>query len=258
MKKSKRNLILLVSVVLMLFSCIFASMIQTNFGKVQVKEINWVTHNGDTMNAWLFIPENATAETPAPAVVVSHGMFNNKSMQDLNFVELARRGFVVLAQDMPSHGDSDDVNGFAPTFMGLYESVKELAEMPFVDSTRIGITGHSLGGMSSNTAVTIDNMYPTQLVKAVLLNCADGEYVDGDGNFTNIYGSRHMGIVAAQYDEWFFDDTDANGNPTLPREFINNKNAQSICTSVRIPPARNCARPTPSTTRPSMARMPFA
>ena len=228
MKKSKRNLILLVSVVLMLFSCIFASMIQTNFGKVQVKEINWVTHNGYTMNAWLFIPENATAETPAPAVVVSHGMFNNKSMQDLNFVELARRGFVVLAQDMPSHGDSDDVNGFAPTFMGLYESVKELAEMPFVDSTRIGITGHSLGGMSSNTAVTIDNMYPTQLVKAVLLNCADGEYVDGDGNFTNIYGSRHMGIVAAQYDEWFFDDTDANGNPTLPREFINNKNAQSI------------------------------
>ena len=89
MKKSKRNLILLVSVVLMLFSCIFASMIQTNFGKVQVKEINWVTHNGYTMNAWLFIPENATAETPAPAVVVSHGMFNNKSMQDLNFVELA-------------------------------------------------------------------------------------------------------------------------------------------------------------------------
>ena len=228
MAKTKRNIILVASIVLMLISCIFASMIQTNFGKVEVKEINWVTHNGYTMNAWLFIPENATAETPAPAVVTSHGMFNNKSMQDLNFVELARRGFVVLAQDMPSHGDSDDVDGFAATFMGLYESVKELAEMPFVDSTRIGITGHSLGGMSSNTAVTLDNAYGANLVRAVLLNCADGEYVDGEGNFTNIYGDRHMGIVAAQYDEWFFDDTDANGNPTLPREFINNKNAQSI------------------------------
>lgn len=228
MAKSKRNLVLFISVVLMLVSCIFSSMIQNNFGKVEVKEINWITDNGYSMNAWLFIPENATAETPAPAVVCSHGMFNNKSMQDLNFVELARRGFVVLAQDMPSHGDSDDVNGFVGTLTGLYESVKELAGMPFVDATRIGITGHSLGGMSSNTAVDLDNAYGANLVKAVLLNCADGTYTDGDGNFVNVYGDRHMGIVAAQYDEWFFDDTDANGNPTLPKDFIYNKNAQSI------------------------------
>ena len=51
MAKTKRNIILVASVVLMLISCIFASMIQTNFGKVEVKEINWVTHNGYTMNA---------------------------------------------------------------------------------------------------------------------------------------------------------------------------------------------------------------
>jgi len=228
MAKTKRNRFLIISIVLMLVCCIFTSMIQTNFGKVEVKEINWITDNGYAMNAWLFIPENATAETPAPAVVTSHGMFNNKGMQDLNFVELARRGFVVLAQDMPSHGDSDDVDGFVGTLTGLYESVKELAGMPFVDSTRIGITGHSLGGMSSNTAVSLDNAYGANLVRAVLLNSADGEYVDGDGNFTNIYGDRHMGIVAGQYDEWFFDDTDANGNPTLPKDFIYNKNAQSI------------------------------
>ena len=247
MAKTKRNIILVASVVLMLISCIFASMIQTNFGKVEVKEINWVTHNGYTMNAWLFIPENATAETPAPAVVTSHGMFNNKSMQDLNFVELARRGFVVLAQDMPSHGDSDDVDGFAATLMGLYESVKELAEMPFVDSTRIGITGHSLGGMSSNTAVTLDNAYGANLVRAVLLNCADGEYVDGEGNFTNIYGDRHMGIVAAQYDEWFFDDTMPTATPPFPESSSTTRTLSPSCTSAKIPPARSCALPTPST-----------
>ena len=173
-KHSKRNIVLAVSLVLMLVSCIFTSAIQTNFGSVSVKEINWVTDNGYTMNAWLFVPDSATAENPAPAVVTSHGMFNNKGMQDLNFVELSRRGFVVLAQDMPSHGDSEDVDGFVGTLTGLYESVKELAEMPFVDSTRIGITGHSLGGMSSNMAVTLDNMAETPLVEAVLLNSADG------------------------------------------------------------------------------------
>ena len=226
-KTKKRNIILMISIVLMLVSCIFTSMIQTNFGNVTVKEINWVTDNGYTMNAWLFIPDSATAETPAPAVVTSHGMFNNKGMQDLNFVELARRGFVVLAQDMPSHGDSEDVGDIVSTIMGLYESVKELAGMSFVDATRIGITGHSLGGMSCNTAVQLDNFAPTPLIAAVLLNSADGTYTS-DGQFVNVYGSRDMGIVAGQYDEWFFDDTDANGNPTLPKDFIYNKNAQSI------------------------------
>ncbi len=227
-KNKKLHVILAISLVLMLVSCIFTSMIQTNFGKVEVKEINWVTDNGYTMNAWVFIPKAATAENPAPAVVTSHGMFNNKSMQDLNFVELARRGFVVLAQDMPSHGDSGDTDGFGGTTMGMYESVKVLAKMPFVDSTRIGITGHSLGGMSCNVSITLDNYAPSPLIAAVLLNCADGTYTDNEGNFTNVYGARDMGIVAAQYDEWFFDDTDANGNPTLPKDFIYNKNAQSI------------------------------
>ena len=37
-----------------------------------------------------------------------------------------------------------------------------------------------------------------------------------------------MGIVAGQYDEWFFGDTDADGNPTLPKDFVANKNAQSF------------------------------
>lgn len=228
-KNKKLTVILAISLVLMLVSCIFTSMIQTNFGKVEVKEINWVTENGYTMNAWVFIPENATKDTPAPAVVTSHGMFNNKGMQDLNFVELARRGFVVLAQDMPSHGDSGDTDeNYMGTFFGLYESVKVLAKMPFVDSTRIGITGHSLGGMSCNySTIYKDNYAPTPLIAAILLNCADAEYT-ADGQFANLYGARDFGIVAAQYDEWFFDDTDANGNPTLPKDFIYNKNAQSI------------------------------
>lgn len=34
--------------------------------------------------------------------------------------------------------------------------------------------------------------------------------------------------MAGQYDEWFFSDVDANGNPTLPKDFVANKNAQSF------------------------------
>lgn len=226
-KTKKASAVLCISLVLMLLSSIATMAIQTNFGKVEVKEINWETQNGHSMNGWLFVPDAATAENPAPAIVVSHGMYNNKSMQDLNFVELARRGYIVLAQDMPNHGDSENVADLGSVLMGLYESVKVLGAMSNVDAERIGVTGHSLGGMSCNMAVNLDNMAEKPLIAAVLLNSADATY-GGDAGFANIYGSRDVGIVAGQYDEWFFSDVDASGNATLPKDFLANKNAQSF------------------------------
>ena len=219
---------LCIALILMLVSMIGASLVQTNFGTVTVKELRWENTMGYQQSGLLFVPDGVSAENPAPAIVVSHGMYNNREMQDLNFVELSRRGFVVLAQDMPTHGNSENVDNLGTVLMGLYESVKVLNSLPYVDSTRIGITGHSLGGMSSNMAVTLDNYSPTPLVAAVLLNCADAEYVDGEGAFANIYGARDVGIVAAQYDEFFMTGVDADGNPTLPKDYIISTNAQSF------------------------------
>lgn len=219
---------LCIALILMLVSMIGASLVQTNFGTVTVKDLRWENTMGYQQSGLLFVPDGVSAENPAPAIVVSHGMYNNREMQDLNFVELSRRGFVVLAQDMPTHGNSENVDNLGTVLMGLYESVKVLNSLPYVDSTRIGITGHSLGGMSSNMAVTLDNYSPTPLVAAVLLNCADAEYVDGEGAFANIYGARDVGIVAAQYDEFFMTGVDADGNPTLPKDYIISTNAQSF------------------------------
>lgn len=226
--KKKWCRVLCVSLVLMLLSSIVTMFIQTGGGKITMKELHWETDSGYAMSGWLFIPENATAESPAPAVVASHGMYNNKGMQDLNFVELARRGYVVLAQDMPSHGDSDDVAHVGLVVSGLYQSVKLLAALPYVDAAQIGITGHSMGGMSCNAAIGMDNMAETQLISAVLLNCADATYVGEDNNYTNVYGSRDVGIVAAQYDEFFMQDVDENGNTTLPKDYVKYAKAQSF------------------------------
>ena len=230
MEKVKKNAKrwLCIAMVLMLVGMIGASMVQTSGGKVTVKDLRWENTMGFQQSGLLFVPDGVSAENPVPAIVVSHGMFNNREMQDLNFVELSRRGYVVLAQDMPSHGNSENVDNIGSILMGLYESVKVLNSLPYVDSSRIGITGHSLGGMSSNMAITLDNFAPTPLVAAVLLNCADATYVDGEGNFYNDYGTRDVGIVAAQYDEFFMTDVDANGNMTLPKDFVVNKNAQSF------------------------------
>jgi hypothetical protein len=83
--------------------------------------------------------------------------------------------------------------------------------------------------MSSNTAVAEDNAAPVQLISAVLLNCADATYADATTNaYINVYGSRNVGIVAAQYDEFFMRQTDANGKQTAPRDYLKNSNAQSF------------------------------
>ena len=218
-----------IAIGLMLISMIVVSIVQTSGGKVTVRDLTWETTSGYQMNGLLFIPQGASAKQPLPAIVVSHGMYNNREMQDANYVELSRRGFVVLSMNMFSHGSSENVDNIGTLMTGMYEAVKMLSSINFVDSTRIGITGHSLGGMSSNVAINLDNAAPQRLIAAVLLNCADATYIDKDSKaYVDIYGSRKAGIVAAQYDEFFMRDTDSSGNPTWPPEYLKNKNAQSF------------------------------
>ena len=95
------------ALLLCLISAAGAAWIQTGGGEVAVSDLRWETPSGHMMSALLFRPVSATAESPAPAIVVSHGWFNNREMQDLNFVELSRRGYVTLSIDMYGHGNSE-------------------------------------------------------------------------------------------------------------------------------------------------------
>jgi pimeloyl-ACP methyl ester carboxylesterase len=251
MEKSKKRakILLCISIALMLVSMIVASSIQTDGGKVTMKELFVETDDGFGQSSYLFIPSTATPDNPAPAIVTSHGLFNNKEMQDANFVELARRGFVVLAIDQANHGDSDlaGTNGIAtPYNNGVYEGAVILSRLPYVDKDRIGITGHSMGGMSCNVAVAADVAKGTNLISAVLLNSADATYTDGPppapgapatGNFTNVYGSRSVGIISGVYDEFFFGSADANGIPQAAPYYMESANAQSFMNFGKDPAA---------------------
>ena len=231
--KKRAKIWLCIAIALMLLSGIVVSVIQTDGGKVDISELYFETDEGYTMCANLYVPENATAETPAPAIVASHGAYNNKEMQDANCVELARRGYVVLAIDQPSHGNTD----VFPGSNGVYQGVLALSRMPYVDTTRIGVTGHSMGGMSCNNAVVQDNENGTNLIHAVVLNSADATYVDTTDtslsdeqstDYANIYGSRDVAIIACVYDEFFHKTTDENGNTLSAPYFMEGDNAQSF------------------------------
>lgn len=196
---------LCISIALMFISMIGASVVQTNFGGVTIKQLSIETDAGFMMDADLYIPSNATTETPAPGIVTSHGNYNNKEMQDANFVELARRGFVVLAIDQPNHGNSEWIasNDNTEVAIGIYQGAIILSRLPYVDADKIGVTGHSMGGNSCNYAIQAETENGTHYIASVLLNCADAFYTDDDGNFFNIYGDRDVGILSAVYDEFF-------------------------------------------------------
>ena len=87
--KKRAKIWLCIGLVLMLLSGIVVSLIQTGGGSIEMKELKLETDAGYSMSAYLFIPENATEDTPAPAIVTSHGYLNNKqTMLSLHGVDL--------------------------------------------------------------------------------------------------------------------------------------------------------------------------
>jgi pimeloyl-ACP methyl ester carboxylesterase len=230
---------LVISIVVMLVSSIGAAIVQTSGGAVTIKNMSWETASGKTMSALLLIPNGASVKDKRPAIVLAHGWWNNKEMQDSNYVELARRGYVVLSIDMYGHESSSDmqVGHEMDAATGMYDAVKEIASLPYVDTSKIGISGHSNGCRASNWAVPLDDAAATPLIKSLYLVDCDPVTTDAKGNFVNYYGNRDVGLQADQYDEFFFRTYDKTGKElTPPRDFINTDNAQSFLHFGSAPP----------------------
>jgi len=110
----------------------------------------------------------------------------------------------------------------------MTDAVELIATLPYVDTTRIAVTGHSNGARAANLAVDDDNNKEVQLISAVLLIGNDATYKNKDGEYYNKYGNRDVAIVAAQYDEFFFRVKNDQGIRSAPRDFINQPTAQSF------------------------------
>lgn len=233
---------LAIALVLCLIGMIGASAVQTGGGKIEIKDLRWETPSGHLMSALLFIPKNATKDSPAPGIVTSHGWYNTREMQDLNNIEFARRGYVVISIDMFGHGNSDAVTPeeWQNRGTGMYDAVELLGNLPYVNNSEIGVTGHSNGARAANWSILEDNKKDTPLIASVLLVANDAMYTNDPGEplywsvrnaeqeYSNVYGSRDVGIIAAQYDEFFFRSFAADGSVTAPRDYIKTDYAQSF------------------------------
>ena len=105
---------------------------------------------------------------PFPVIVLNHGFFSRSAYQsgdgtDRAAAFLAKHGYITLASDYRSWGDSDIGNSFfysglAIDVINLLNAIPSLRE---ADPNRIGMWGHSMGGQ-----VTLRAMVVSKEIKA--------------------------------------------------------------------------------------------
>lgn len=184
MKIQKKTLVFLaIALIVCLFGTIMASLVQSGFGYVKVENYNnktlaeiagvidannkaagkniQVSFTPDAsakMTYKVLIPKNATESTPAPAIVIMHGGLSNKDTTAPVFIELARRGYVLVAFDAMGHGKTDRVvDGLTHNTMGMEAMVELAMSLPCVDETQVGVTGHSWGNDGSVAVINAIN-----------------------------------------------------------------------------------------------------
>lgn len=167
-----------------LVSCIGASLLQTSFGSVRIIDLNLAADHQQTIHALMFIPKSASADNKAPLVITCHGGMNSCEMQDAASIELSRRGAVVIAMDAYCHGDSSnawvDNNFFGQEKLdglGMIPLVEYATSgiLDFVDTSRIAVMGHSLGGhQAENTIRYYGRLYNAAIEEAIQPESAGG------------------------------------------------------------------------------------
>ncbi|MBD3405420.1 MAG: alpha/beta fold hydrolase [Candidatus Lokiarchaeota archaeon] len=153
-----RYILLIVCVGLLLGGTALSASVQTGLGTVIVEEPNFQAADGSTIHSTLQRPIYATSADPLPGVVVIHGSLQNKEWLMAFGIELARRGFVVLTIDANGHGNSDPGTGSGSAALDYITS------LDYVNSSEIGLIGHSMGGGISWSAIEESSVTVNALV----------------------------------------------------------------------------------------------
>ncbi|MGH9961260.1 MAG: alpha/beta hydrolase, partial [Pyrinomonadaceae bacterium] len=177
-------------------------------GAVRRQKLTFVSelfgNEPDRVSAYLMIPASVQPGGRAPAMLCLHQTTRIGKAEpaglggkpDLHYaLELARRGYVTLAPDYPNFGDyrcDPYAHGYvSATMKGILNhrrAIDLLQSLSQVDSERIGVIGHSLGGHNSLFLAAFD-----QRAKAVVTSCgftSFKKYMKGD-----LSGWSHKGYM---------------------------------------------------------------
>lgn len=195
--KKTTKIVLCIALAFCLISMIGTACMQGNWGKTDVKtyyvtlaelgkmirannetygkdiQVTFTENKTAQFSFMTLIPKSASESNPVPGVVVIHGGSNTKEMQMNNYIELARRGYVVVAMDMAGHGySSQAVDEATHGTLGSEAAVEYIMSLGCVDKEKVGVTGHSTGGNSSCFAVdALNTPESTQRIRGLVAQC---------------------------------------------------------------------------------------
>lgn len=170
---------LCIALTLIIISSAGAALLQSDFGRTEIISFQIPTEGGQWISGTIYKPKNASAQNKVPAVVTCHGYLNNSQMQDLNVIELSRRGMAVVAMDAYYHGKSSPASkpmmtSVAEDGIGMIPMVEYVSELDYVNQEKIGIIGHSMGGMAVWCTLMYYGAQYAQAIEAAQAEDSDG------------------------------------------------------------------------------------
>ncbi len=223
----KGRAVLLACVAIVMLSSLLASRIQSAAGRIQVEDIKIPTHNGQWVVGDLFRPRSATAESPAPLVIVVPGFQRSKEALSNVAIELARRGIVAISIDPYAQGGSSaSLSRIAATtegygMFGLVDYAAASSNLNYIDQTRIGATGHSAGG---NAAIRGADFFGREALASGRPSKLHSVYVSGyvltltDEVLASV--RSNVGMSYALYDEGAYRNELRHGDMRLAPEAL--------------------------------------
>ena len=202
---------LLKCIFIIIFCSFTASLIQSNFGNVEVTSIKLPTENGQHLVFDLYKPDTATSNNKAPFIVVVPGFQRSKEALSNIAIELSRRGMVVALIDPYAQGlSSSSTSRRAATTQGYgMFALVEIAHggkfLNYIDTDKIASTGHSMGG---NAAIRGANYFGKKAIKNNEPSMLHSVFVSGyvltllDNVLKDI--RSNIGVSYALYDEGAF------------------------------------------------------
>ena len=265
----RHAVILSIFLVIVILCMFFANIVQTDGGKVKIYR-EYIDTDLGRLSYKLYVPSTATAESPAPAVLLLHGYQNDAETCAAYSIELSRRGIVVMALDEYGHGSTDiglikrgfvnhkvtvnygndseadgtyvmingqdryklmmnfsnlsffndhyskgsDGSEITDSSAGGVLAYAVLADLAFTDSSKMAVSGHSMGTWSSwsvAAAYSGTDIEP----KATVLQCGElfrDSVYDPSIHFNNVL------LLQAKYDEFsYFRDYTMNVDDSILR-----------------------------------------
>jgi fermentation-respiration switch protein FrsA (DUF1100 family) len=152
------------------------------------------------ISGWFFRAAGANAESPAPAVVLCHGIWTGRRECLPLALRFRDAGYNVLCFDFRAHGLSDGrfiSVGHLET-NDVLGAVQYVGERPEVDGGRIGVIGFSMGA-----AATIQAAARCPAIAAVVADSAYASFVDAARySFRVVTRMPHSPILSQMAMQW--------------------------------------------------------